>query len=296
MKILISGSSGFIGTSLINYLTKNGCEVKRLIRKSPQSGNEITWDIDTEKYEIDNFEGFDAFINLSGENIFGYWTEAKKKRIIESRLKSTKLLAKIIKKLKSPPSTFLSASAIGFYGNRGDEILDEYSQKGSGFFPKLADEWEKCANQAIDKNIRVVNLRIGLVLSKDGGALKKMITPFRFGLGGNIADGNMYWSWITLDDLMSAVLFIINNKSIKGAVNMVSEKPLKNKEFTKILGKVLSRPTVLPVPSFIIKTLLGEFGDEALLASTRVVPKKLTDAGFKFGDKDLEKTLSDMLT
>ena len=295
MKILISGSSGFIGANLKNFLIENGCEVKRLVRKTTQKDDEISWDIPSESYELKDFEGFDAFINLSGENIFGIWTESKKKRIVESRLNTTTLLTKIIKKLKSPPATFISASAIGFYGNRGDELLDEYSQKGSGFFPELADEWEKSANLVIDKNLRVVNLRIGLVLSKNGGALEKMLTPFRFGLGGNIGNGNMYWSWISLNDLLSAVLFILNNRSIKGAVNMVSEHPLRNKEFTKILGKVLSRPTVLPVPTFLIKTLLGEFGDEALLASTRVIPKKLIDAGFNFKDSDLEKTLTGML-
>ena len=295
MKILISGSSGFIGTNLKDFLTKNGCEVKSLIRQKSIKDNEISWDIKSEEYVLNDFEGFDAFINLSGENIFGYWTKEKKKRIVESRLHTTALLSKIIKKLESPPKTFISASAIGFYGNRGEEILDEYSPKGNGFFPELADDWEKSANQAIDKNLRVINFRIGLVLSEKGGALKKMLTPFRFGLGGNISDGNMYWSWISLDDLLSAVLFILNKKTIKGAVNIVSPKPVKNKEFTKVLGNVLSRPTVIPVPRFIINTFLGEFGDEALLASTRVIPKKLTDAGFSFKDKDLHDVLLDMV-
>ena len=295
MKILISGSSGFIGTNLTGYLNQQGCEVKRLIRKESEKNDEITWDIAAEKYNLDEFEGFDAFINLAGENIFGYWTKKKKERIINSRINTATLLTKIIKKLEDPPDTFISASAIGYYGNRGDELLDEYSQKGDGFFPELSDKWEKCTLQAIDKNIRVVNLRIGLVLSPEGGALNKMLTPFRLGLGGNISDGNMYWSWISLEDLLSSVNFILNNKSIKGAVNLVSTNPVRNKEFTKILGKVLSRPTVLPVPGFIIKNLLGEFGKEALLASARVIPKKLIDSGFNFSDTNLEITLKEMI-
>jgi len=295
MKILISGSSGFIGTHLSIYLKKQGYDVKRLVRNKAEKDDEIFWDITGNSYNLDEFEGFDSFINLSGDNIFGYWTKEKKKSIVDSRINSTTLLTKIIKRLNSPPNTFISASAIGFYGNRGDEIMDEYSQKGDGFFPNLADNWEKEANQAIDKNLRVVNLRIGLVLSGKGGALKKMLTPFRFGLGGNISDGNMYWSWISIDDLLSAVLFILNNKSVKGAVNLVSTSPIRNKEFTKTLGRVLSRPTFLPVPAIIIKTILGEFGNEALLSSTRVIPKKLLDSGFSFLHTDLERTLKEII-
>jgi len=295
MKILISGSSGFIGTQLTEYLNEKGYDVKRLIRKNTEKRDEIYWDITGEIYNLKEFEDFDAFINLSGENIFGYWTKEKKNKIVNSRLNSTKLLTKIIKKLKNPPKIFISGSAIGFYGNRGDEVLDEYSQKGSGFFPELADKWEQTSMQAIDKDIRVVNLRIGLVLSAKGGALKKMLTPFRLCLGGNISDGNMYWSWISIDDLLSSVYFILNKNSLKGAVNIVSNNPLKNKEFTKILGKVLSRPTVFPIPAFIIKNILGEFGNEALLASTRVIPKKLIDAGYKFSHTDLESTLKEII-
>ena len=295
MKILISGSSGFIGTNLTEYLKEKGCDVIRLIRNNVENSDEISWDLSSETYKLKEFEGFDAFINLSGENIFGYWTKEKKKRIAESRLSSTKLLTKIIKKLQIPPKTFISASAIGYYGNRGDEILDEYSQKGDGFFPELADKWEQTSKQAIDKDIRVVNMRIGLVLSAKGGALPKMLTPFRLCLGGNISDGNLYWSWISLDDLLSSVYYILNNKSLKGAVNIVSTNPLKNKEFTKILGSVLSRPTVFPVPAIIIKLLLGEFGNEALLASTRVIPKKLSDSGFSFLHTDLETTLKEII-
>ncbi len=173
--------------------------------------------------------------------------------------------------------------------------MDEYSQKGTGFFADLADEWENSSKQAIEKNLRVINLRIGLVLSGKGGALKKMLTPFKLGLGGNISDGNMYLSWISIDDLLSSVLYIINTKSIKGAVNIVSTKPVKNKEFTKVLGRVLSRPTLIPIPAILIKTFLGEFGKEALLASTRVIPKKLSDSGFTFLNTDLKSTLEELI-
>lgn len=295
MKILITGSSGFIGSNLTDYLKKQGCQVIKVVRRKTTNTDEVSWNIENNEYLTEQFEGFDVFINLSGENIFGYWTKEKKKRILESRIRTTKLLTDIISKLDSPPHTFISASAIGYYGNRDNEILNENSNKGNGFFPDLAQNWEHTANILNSKNVRVVNLRIGLVLSEKGGALTKMLTPFRMGVGGNIGDGEMYWSWISLQDLLSAVLFIIKNNKIEGPVNIVSTNSLKNKEFTKILGKVLSRPTLLPVPSFFIKTILGEFGREALLASTRVVPEKLLNSGFEFTHTDLQSTLYEIL-
>jgi len=295
MKILISGSSGFIGTALTNHLRKNENEVIRLLRNSTSLKNEIKWNIDNKDYNIGDFEGIDSFINLSGENVFGIWTKEKKRKIIDSRINSTQLLYEIISKLKKPPKTFISASAIGYYGNRGDELLDEDSDKGSGFFPDLAEQWENISKQAEKLNIRVVNIRIGLVLSKDGGALSKMLTPFKLGLGGKIADGKMYWSWIALDDILASIEFILRNDNIKGAVNLVSTNPLKNNEFTHILGNVINRPTFLPVPKLFIEYLLGDMGREALLASTRVVPKKLLDNGYKFKYTELKKTLKYLL-
>jgi uncharacterized protein (TIGR01777 family) len=295
MKILISGSSGFIGTALTNHLRKNENEVIRLLRNSTSLKNEIKWNIDNKDYNIGDFEGIDSFINLSGENVFGIWTKEKKRKIIDSRINSTQLLYEIISKLKKPPKTFISASAIGYYGNRGDELLDEDSDKGSGFFPDLAEQWENISKQAEKLNIRVVNIRIGLVLSKDGGALSKMLTPFKLGLGGKIADGKMYWSWIALDDILASIEFILRNDNIKGAVNLVSTNPLKNNEFTHILGNVINRPTFLPVPKLFIEYLLGDMGREVLLASTRVVPKKLLDNGYKFKYTELKKTLKYLL-
>lgn len=295
MKILISGSSGFIGTALTNHLRNNENEVVRLLRNSTSLKYEIKWNIDKKDYNIGDFEGFDSFINLSGENVFGIWTKEKKRKIIDSRINSTQLLYEIISKLKKPPKTFISASAIGYYGNRGDELLDEDSDKGSGFFPDLAEQWENISKQAEKLNIRVVNIRIGLVLSKDGGALSKMLTPFKLGLGGKIADGKMYWSWIALDDILASIEFILRNDNIKGAVNLVSTNPLKNNEFTHILGNVINRPTFLPVPKLFIEYVLGDMGREALLASTRVVPKKLLDNGYKFKYTELKKTLKYLL-
>jgi len=295
MKILISGSSGFIGTALTNHLRKNEIEVIRLLRNYPSLKNDIKWDINKKDYEIAEFEGFDAFINLSGENVFGIWTKEKKRKIIDSRINTTQLFYEIISKLKKAPKTFISASAIGYYGNRGDELLDENSDKGSGFFPDLAEQWENISQQAEKLNIRVVNIRIGLVLSKEGGALSKMLTPFKLGLGGKIADGNMYWSWIALDDILSSIEFILKNDSIKGAVNLVSKNPLKNNEFTHILGSVINRPTFLPVPKLFIEYLLGDMGRELLLASTRVVPTKLLESGYTFKYTELKNTLEDLL-
>lgn len=296
MKVLISGSSGFIGTELNRYLTERGAEVVRLLRKHASGKNNIFWNVESEKYNLQDFEGFDTVINLSGENIFGLWTKSKKKKIVDSRLNTTSLLCKIFNQLKAPPKNFISASAIGYYGSRVDEVLDESSKMGEGFFPELSNKWEQTALKAQKYNIRVVNLRFGLVLSKSGGALSKMLTPFKLGIGGRIGDGNMYWSWISINDLLSAIEYIIEHNDIQGPVNMVSPNPVKNYEFTKILGDVLSRPTLISLPRFVIETLLGEMGREALLASTRVVPKKLHEHGFKFRNKELKSTFEEILS
>lgn len=286
MKILITGASGLIGQALITYLQEKGHEVKTLSRT-----HSILWNPAKGMLTPHDLEGFDAIVNLSGENIAGRWTEVKKEKIIKSRLDATKTLVNAISTLKHPPKVLVNASAIGYYGNRGDEKLDEKSTIGKGFLAEVCREWEEAASNA---TTRVVYLRTGVVLSKKGGALAKMLTPFKLGLGGNIGDGNQWMSWIAIDDHIRAVEHLIENE-IKGPVNLVSPDAVTNREFTKTLGEVLHRPTMLPLPAFMVRVLFGEMGEETLLSSARVVPTVLEQSGFKFKYPQLKPALEHLL-
>ncbi len=291
MKILISGASGLIGTHLIPTLRAKGNEVYKLVRKTPKSADEIQWDAErgfseTEQAKLENF---DAVIHLAGDNVASKnWSDEKKRKIKESRTAGTRVLVNALRKTEKPPKHFISASAIGFYGNRGDEKLTEASAKGEGFFPEVCSEWEAEAQKAKDFGARVVNPRIGVVLAKDGGALEKMLTPFKFGLGGVIGSGKQYLSWIALDDLIKIFHFILENENFSGAVNAVAPNAATNEEFTKTLGKVLNRPTIIPIPEFAIKLLFGEMGETTVLQGAKVYPQRLIDANFKFEYSTLE--------
>lgn len=296
MRILISGSSGLIGRNLINGLLKDGHEVTRLVRNASKSTeNTVLIDYENEKYELSNFEGFDTVVHLAGENIAGRWTETKKRNIAKSRIDTTRLLINIFKNVNNPTKHFLCASAIGIYGNTGETVIDETSDLGSGFLPNLADRWEKEANCAADFGARVVNLRIGLVLDKNDGALSKMLTPFKFGLGGNVGDGKQYWSWISINDVVSSIIFIINNQNIEGPVNLVSPNPCTNADFTKTLAGVLQRPAFFHIPSTLVKLLFGEMGEQVLLFGTKVNPKILLENNYRFIDTDLKQTLKKLI-
>ena len=296
MKILISGSSGLIGRKLLNSLSNEGHEITRLVRAVQQApGNTVLIDYENKEFEPSEFEGFDAVVHLAGENIVGRWTETKKRKLVTSRIDTTKLLVEIFNSVSSPPRHFLCASAIGIYGNTGDMTIDEDSDLGSGFLPELADSWEKEANRAEDFGARVVNLRIGLVLDKSGGALSKMLTPFNFGLGGNVGDGKQYWSWISINDLISSIIFILNNDTIKGPVNLVSPDPCTNEIFTKTLAGVLRRPAFFHIPSALVKLIFGEMGEQVLLFGTKVNPKKLLENNYPFVDTDLKETLEKLI-
>lgn len=283
-----------VGTHLVPTLEAKGHEVVRLVRKTPQNANEIQWDAehgfsDSESAKLENF---DAVVHLAGDNVASErWSEEKKRRIRESRTVGTRVLVESLKKCASPPKIFISASAIGFYGDRGDEVLTEDSARGEGFFPDVCEEWEREAQKAIGFGARVVSVRIGVVLSKDGGALGKMLTPFKFGLGGVVGSGRQYMSWIAIDDLIKIFHFALENEQLKGAINATAPNPVTNEEFTKTLGKVLNRPTVLPVPAFGIRLLFGEMGEKLLLEGCRVIPKKLQDSGFVFDFTELEPAL-----
>ncbi len=293
-RILISGASGLIGSALVASFKSRLDEVTRLVRRLPQSSNELQWD-SMREIPPQLVSGFDAVIHLSGENIAGRWTEAKKRGIRDSRIVTTQNLSQALASAENKPGVFICASAIGYYGNRGDEVLTEDSPSGRGFLAEVSREWESAANPAADAGIRTVNLRTGIVLSAEGGALKQMLLPFLLGLGGRVGNGRQWWSWIHIDDFMAAVQQIVDNLSLNGPVNMTAPNPVTSADFAKTLAKTLKRPAVLPLPASAAKLVFGEFGDEGLLASARVEPKKLLESGFKFRYSELAAALSELL-
>jgi len=296
MKILIGGSHGLVGTALIKSLETEGHEIFRLVRHAPTSKTEVEWSPDRYSIALARIEGFDAVVNLAGESIAeGRWTEDKKRRIRESRVKGTKLLGDALANLAVPPKILVCASAIGFYGNRGDELLTESSAPGDDFLAKVCAEWEGATALATEKGIRVVNARFGVILDTNGGALKKMLPPFRIGVGGKVGSGKQWMSWIALDDVVGGIQFALANDSIRGPVNFVAPVPVTNAEFTKTLGKVLSRPTIFPIPAFAIKLLFGEMGEALLLGGQRVAPERLIAEGYEFSYPQLEQALVHIL-
>ena len=296
MKVLISGSHGLVGSVLTRSLETQGHEVFRLVRYLPGSESEVEWNPDRYSIAIARLEGFDAVVHLAGEGIAeGRWTEEKKQRIRDSRVKGTKLLSDALANLERPPKSLICASAIGYYGNRGDEQLTEESPPGDDFLANVCVEWEQTTQEAADKGIRVVNARFGIILSKDGGALAKMLTPFRLGIGGRVGSGKQWMSWIALDDVIGAIEYALANESLRGPVNYVAPNPVRNSEFTKTLGKVLSRPTLFPIPEFGVRLAFGEMADALLLSSQRVDPQRLIKAGFQFQYTQLESALNHVL-
>jgi uncharacterized protein len=298
-KILISGASGLIGTSLIRASGANQISLTRLVRKSrPESQQEICWSPQSSPAMADaaQLEGFDAVIHLSGANIGAHrWTAAYKREIVESRVQSTHALAQLLAGLKNPPRAFLCASATGIYGNRGDEILTESSAPGSGFLAETCVQWEAAAQPAKDAGIRVVHLRFGAGLSLEGGALAKLLPIFRMGLGGKLGSGKQWMSWMSLPDVVSAIFHIIQEAQLSGPVNMVSPILVTNAEFTRTLANVLHRPAIFPVPAFALRIVVGEMADEAVLASTRVLPARLAETGFHFQHARLALALESQL-
>ena len=291
MKILITGATGLIGTRLQEALREAGHDLLLASRKKPKNESYVQWDINEGFAEPEKLEGIDAVIHLAGENLNGRWTDAKKKAIRESRVLGTRNVVDTISGLKQRPRVLVSSSAIGFYGDRGDDVMTETSPPGKGFLPEVCREWEAEARRAEDAGIRTVLLRAGIVLSKDGGALGTMLTPFKFGIGGVVGSGKQWMSWISLDDHVTVIRYALENEAIRGAVNSVSPNPATNEQFVKSLGEVISRPTLIPVPEFAVHLAFGEMGDTLLLDSTKAVPKRLEDAGFEFNFPDLKKAL-----
>ena len=296
MNIIISGASGFIGSAITQQLLSEGSTVKRLVRnESGTDESSVYWNPVSGVIDKAKFEGSDAVIHLAGENIAGgRWNKDKKRRIYESRVEGTKMLSDALAELSNPPRVLLSSSAVGIYGDRGDEILSEESPAGDGFLAEVCRDWEAAAESARQAGIRVVNLRFGMVLDRKGGALAKMLTPFRLGLGGILGSGVQYMSWIMLEDIPGIISFILTEESLSGPVNAVSSCPVTNREFTKTLGRVLGRPAVCPVPAFAARLAFGEMADALLLASARVMPSRLQDSGYTFQHNDLETALKSL--
>lgn len=304
MRILISGSSGLIGRAMVHSLRDEGHTVVRLVRtetaqinskrtRSPEQAPEVVpWRPETGRFTLGDLERFDAFLHLAGAGIADRrWTAERKREIHDSRVQTTNLLAQAISLLKQKPRVFVSASAIGIYGDRGDESLTEDAWPGSGFLSDVCVAWEQSARAAVQAGVRVVHPRIGVVLSAEGGALKAMLPPFRFGLGGVLGSGRQYMSCISLDDLVRVLRECLVNETLSGAVNAVMPNAVTNAEFTRQLGSVLGRPTIFPVPAFMLRMLVGEMADALLLASIRVEPQRLLEAGFQFEHATIEQAL-----
>jgi uncharacterized protein (TIGR01777 family) len=291
MKVVITGSSGLIGSALRPALMAGGHTIRRLVR-GPAAEGASRWDPDLGVLDPDALDGADAVVHLAGESIAGgRWTAARKARIRDSRVRGTALLARSMATLDRKPKVFISGSAVGFYGDRGDELLDEGSSSGCGFLADVCQEWEAAARPAADAGVRVVNIRLGVVLSGRGGALQKMLPPFRLGAGGPIGTGSQYMSWIAIDDVVGAIQHLFPVDTVAGPVNLVAPNPATNAEFTKTLGRVLRRPTFLRIPVSVLRFLLGEMADEMLLASARVQPSRLLDSGYHFRNPSLEGAL-----
>lgn len=294
MKVLIAGASGFIGKALASSLVSSGHEVVRLVRREAGQG-EIRWRPDDGFVDSAGLDGIDAAVNLAGENIFGRWTKTKKTTILQSRLTATRTLAASLAELKPSPEVLVSMSGVNYYGDRGDEELEEGSGKGMGFLADVCAEWEGATAAAGNAGIRVVNPRMGIVLGRDGGALQKMLLPFKLGIGGKIGSGEQYMSWIAADDAIGAIEFALVTRDLSGPVNFASPYPVRNKDFTRVLANVLNRPAFFTVPAFALRMVMGEAADELLLSSTRVSKSKLSIAGFRFAYPRLEAALRRVL-
>ncbi len=301
MKIAIAGSSGLVGSAIIPFLLSSGHQVIRLVRKAMTSPlddgtTSVLWNPDKEELNATGLEGVDAVINLAGEGIADKrWTEDRKKRILESRIKGTSLLARTLAHMNHKPKVFFSASAIGYYPSSGDTPLTESSPAGTGFLPQVCQAWEAATKPAEDAGIRTILGRIGIVLSAQGGALVAQLPLFRWGIAGRLGSGSQYTSWIEIDDLVAAINFCLMNETIQGPVNLTAPGIVTNKEFTKTLGHVLYRPTVLPTPAWALRLALGEMADALLLASLRVIPQRLQQAGYAFHYPAIEPALRHLL-
>lgn len=291
MRLAVSGAGGLIGSAVVSLLESKGHAVHRLVRRPPEPGtDEILFDPVAGRIEAEKLAGLDGVVHLAGENVAARWTASRKRRIRDSRVLGTGLIAQGLAGLARGPRVLINASAIGYYGDRGEEPLDESSPPGEGFLAETCGEWEKSTEAAERAGIRIVKLRIGVVLSKDGGALKKMLPQFRLGLGGRLGGGRQFTSWIAIGDLARAILFLLERDDIAGAVNGTAPAPVTNAELTEVLARILGRPAFFHAPAFALRLALGEMSS-MLLASGRILPRRLLEAGFSFDHADLESAL-----
>jgi uncharacterized protein len=291
-RVAITGATGLIGTGIVRRLEEAGDQTIRLTRRPPTSTvTQAQWSIDEGLVNPSRLEGVHGVIHLAGESIVGRWSEDKKRRIRDSRVKGTRKLCQDLAALSVKPAVLVCASATGYYGDRGDEVLDEASAPGQGFLPDVCKEWESATSPAAEAGIRVVNVRTGVVIAREGGALANMLLPFKAGVGGKVGSGKQYWSWISLDDIVGAFLKALNDESISGPLNGTAPNPVTNAEFTRMLGEVLHRPTILPLPGFAARMVLGQMADDLLLASARVLPRVLQTSGYAFEYPELRACL-----
>jgi uncharacterized protein len=296
MNILFTGASGLIGQALIPVLKTGGHRVTCLVRFKPRGGESLVyWNPAAGDIDAPKLEGFDAVVHLAGEPITGRWNATKKTAIRESRVKGTRLLCETLARLAKRPRVLIAASASGYYGDRGDEVLREESGAGSLFLSQVCQEWEAATKAAAESGIRVVNLRFGFILSRAGGGLAKMLPAFMMGAGGKIGSGKQYMSWITIDDLLEIISFATTAETLSGPVNAVAPNPVTNLVFTKTLARVLGRPAIFPMPAFAVRLAFGEMGEELLLASARIEPARLLSAGYQFRFPELEGALRHLL-
>jgi len=289
--ILISGASGLIGRALVGALTSDGQQIKRLVRRQASQPDEVSWYPDRGEIDPRAMDGADAVVNLTGENLSQRWTTDARRRIRDSRIQATTLLARSIAGSNPRPRVFVSASALGIYGTHRDDPIDESASLGDDFLASVCKEWEAATAPAADSGVRVAFSRTGLVLARDGGLLAKVLLPFRLGLGGTLGAGRQWMSWIALTDVARALRFMMENESLDGPVNVVAPNPVTNAEFTDTLGRVLGRPTFTIVPAFALKLALGQMAEDTALASQRVIPRRLSEAGFRFELPGLEEAL-----
>ncbi len=297
MNIAVTGSTGLVGGALVSFLKTRGHHVLRIVRSADGlAGEDVALDPNTGRIDAGRLEALDAVVHLAGENIAARrWDAEQKERIRSSRVQGTGVLCKTLANLRQPPGALVSASAIGFYGDRGEQELDEESPSGNGFLPEVCRAWELATKPATEAGIRVVHARFGIILSPKAGALSKMIKPFRLGMGGRIGSGRQWMSWIALDDVLGCIDHVIGNSSLCGPVNAVTANPVTNRDFTRTLGRILRRPTLLPIPRFVARLAFGEMADELLMASTRVVPRALLDSNYQYLYTDLEGAVRHLL-
>ncbi len=294
MRILFAGSTGLIGKALVPYLKAIGHEVIALTRHKEEEA--IYWDPENGEINPSELEDFEGVINFAGDNIAGRWSEAKKSKILESRVKTTRLLADTLAHLVNPPKVWINASAVGFYGSQGDKVLAEENGAGTGFLPKVCQAWEAATEAAVKRGIRVVHARFGVVLSVKGGMLGRLLMPFKLGLGGKVGDGKQYMSWIEIDDLLGIIRHILLHEELSGPVNVVAPHAATNGEFTEVLGRLLHRPTLFAMPAPVAKLVFGkEMAEEMLLSSTRVYPKKLLESEYVFQYPTIEGALKHLI-